>query len=208
MSSARVQSAVTEARLWLTKSTVRPLRAISHLPEARAGTPGRRREHLVDDQDLGLEVRGDGEREADVHPARVPLDRRVDEPLDLGELDDLVELRVDLAPPHAEDRAVQVDVLAAGQLGVEAGADLEQRADAAAHHGSPLGRVGDRERIFSSVVLPAPFRPTIPTTSPSSTSKETSRSAQSSRSRGSIALAVRRGGGAGDRVRDVSVSRP
>ena len=39
-------------------------------------------EHLVDEQDLGLEVRGDGEREPHVHAARVALDRRVDEPLD------------------------------------------------------------------------------------------------------------------------------
>ena len=34
------------------------------------------------------------------------------------------------------------------------------------------------ERIFSSVLLPAPLRPMMPTTSPSSTLKETLRSAQ------------------------------
>ena len=82
-------------------------------------------------QDLGLEVRRDGEREPHVHAARVALDRRVEEPLDPGELDDLVELASDLGRAHAEDRAVEVDVLAAGELGVKAGADLEQRADAA-----------------------------------------------------------------------------
>ena len=38
---------------------------------------------------------------------------------------------VDLRASHAEDRAVEEDVLAAGQLRVKAGADLEQRADAA-----------------------------------------------------------------------------
>ena len=90
------------------------------------------REHLVDEQDLGLEVRGDGEREPHVHAARVALHRRVDELLDARELDDLVEARVDLAALHPEDRAVQVDVLAAGQLGVEARADLEQAPDAPA----------------------------------------------------------------------------
>ena len=37
---------------------------------------------------------------------------------------------------HAEDRAVQEDVLAARELGVEAGADLEQRADAPARLGA------------------------------------------------------------------------
>ena len=35
------------------------------------------------------------------------------------------------ARAHAEDRAVQKNVLAAGQLGMKSGADLEQRADAA-----------------------------------------------------------------------------
>src|SRR5689334_10663764 len=35
-----------------------------------------------------------------------------------------------------------------------------------------------RDRTFSSVLLPAPFGPTIPITSPTSTSKLTSRSAQ------------------------------
>ena len=87
-------------------------------------------EHLVDEQDLRLEMRGDREREPHVHAARVALDRRVDELLDAGEVDDLVELPRDLAALHAEDRAVQEDVLAPGQLRVEAGADLEQAADA------------------------------------------------------------------------------
>ena len=81
-------------------------------------------EHLVDEQDLRLEVRGDREGQAHVHAARVVLDRRVEELLDLGERDDLVELALDLGPPHAEDGAVQVDVLAAGELGMEAGARL------------------------------------------------------------------------------------
>jgi hypothetical protein len=35
-----------------------------------------------------------------------------------------------------------------------------------------------RERIFSSVLLPAPFRPTMPSTCPCSSSNDTSRSAQ------------------------------
>ena len=120
-------------------------------------------EDLVDEQDLRLEVRRDGERQPHVHAAGVVLDRRVDEPLDLGEGDDLVELARDLRPAHAEDRAVEVDVLAPGQLGVEAGADLEQRADPAAdrRRGRSVGSVM-RERIFSSVLLPAPLRPMRP----------------------------------------------
>ena len=54
------------------------------------------RQHLVDDQDLRLEMRGDRERQPHVHAARVVLHRRVDELLELGERDDLVELAADL----------------------------------------------------------------------------------------------------------------
>src|SRR5919201_1634999 len=104
--------------------------------------------HLVHEQDLGLEVRRNREREPDVHAARVPLHRRVDELLDAGELDDVAELALDLAALHAEDRAIQEDVLAARQLRVEACADLEQAADAAANDGAPArGRRDPREDL-------------------------------------------------------------
>ena len=83
-------------------------------------------------------MRRDGEREPHVHPARVALDRGVDELLDAGELDDVVEALLDLLALHAEDRAVEIDVLAPGELLVEARADLEQAADATADLGPAL----------------------------------------------------------------------
>ena len=98
--------------------------------------------------------------------------------LDLGERDDLVELAVDLGLRHAEDRAVEVDVLAAGQLGVKAGADLQQRGDPAAEPDAPVGRLGDPAEDLQQRPLAAPLRPMMPTTSPGRTSNETSRSAQ------------------------------
>ena len=131
--------AVAEPRdrcmLWETKSTVRPeLPNVLHATEAPPLELGvADGEHLVDEQDLGLEVRGDRERESHVHPARVALHRRVEERRSTPANSTISsKLACDLAAPHPEDRAVQVDVLAAGQLGVEAGADLEQAADAAA----------------------------------------------------------------------------
>ena len=54
---------------------------------------------------------------------------------------------------HAQDRAVQVDVLAARQLGVKAGADLEQRAHAAVHLGAALGRLGDARQDLQQRAL-------------------------------------------------------
>ena len=69
--------------------------------------------------------------EPHVHARRVVLHRRVDELLEAGEVDDVVEACVELLLRQAEDRAVEVDVLPARQLGVEAGAELEQRRDLA-----------------------------------------------------------------------------
>ena len=47
-----------------------------------------------------------------------------------------------------------------------------------------------RDRIFSSVLLPAPFRPMMPTTSPGATLNDTSFSAQMQRRRGRSAEAA------------------
>ncbi len=83
--------------------------------------------------------------------------------LDPAELDDVVELRVDLAPLHPEDRAVEEDVLAPGELGVEARPDLEDAADAAADR-QAVPSVGGviRVRSFSSVDLPGAVAPDEP----------------------------------------------
>ncbi len=71
------------------------------------------------------------------------LHRRVEELLHLGKGHDLVELARDLRALHPQDRAVQIDVLAAGELGMEAGADLQQRPNAAADLRAPLRRLRD-----------------------------------------------------------------
>ena len=70
---------------------------------------------------------------------------------------------LDLPALHVQDRAVQEDVLPAGELRVEAGADLQQRPDPAAQR-APRPSVGGviRERIFSRVLLPAPLWPITP----------------------------------------------
>ena len=101
------------------------------------------REHFVDDQDFRLQMRRDGEGEAHIHAGGIALDRRVEELLDLGKGDDLVEFPADLGAAHAEDRAVEIDVLAAGQFGMKAGADFQQARDAAAQGDAPGGRLGD-----------------------------------------------------------------
>ena len=82
-------------------------------------------------------MRRHGEGETDIHSDRVALDRRIDEFLDARELDDLVEPPAHLAPAHAENGAIEEDVLAATELGMETGADLEQAVHAALDFDAP-----------------------------------------------------------------------
>ena len=70
-------------------------------------------EDLVEQEDVGVEVRGDREAEPHVHPRGVGAHRPVDRLLELGEGDDLVEALADLRPLEPVDGAVQEDVLAA-----------------------------------------------------------------------------------------------
>src|SRR5205807_4791590 len=100
-------------------------------------------EHLVDQQYVGIDVDGDGESEADVHAGGVGLDGLVDELGDAGEGDDLVEARVDLLARKPEHDAVDVDVFAAGDFGMESGAKLDERGHAAVHSHAAAGRLED-----------------------------------------------------------------
>ena len=65
-------------------------------------------EHLVDEQHLRVDVDGDREAEPHEHARRVELHRRVDELVELGEGDDVVEARLDLRLGEAEQHAVDV----------------------------------------------------------------------------------------------------
>ncbi len=128
----------TATRSWLTSRIARPSR--SDLLDLVEAPPLELlvadREHLVDDEDLRLEMGGDGKAEPHLHAAREVLHRRVDEPSDSGEVDDVVELAAHLRAAHAEHGAREEHVLAAGQVDVEARAHLEQRADPATDLGT------------------------------------------------------------------------
>ncbi len=90
-------------------------------------------ECFVDHQDVRIDMDRHGEREPDVHAARIDLDRLVDEVADVGECRDRIEARFDLGPGQSQHGAVEEHVFAAAELGVETCAELEQRGDASAH---------------------------------------------------------------------------
>jgi len=89
------------------------------------------REHLVGDQDVGLQRGDDGKAEAHDHAGRIMLDRLVDVVADVGELDDLVEALAHLARAESVQRGGHRDVVASRIVRMEPGAEFEQRADAA-----------------------------------------------------------------------------
>ena len=111
------------------------------------------REHFVDDQHVGLEVRSYRECESHVHSRRVAFHRRVDELFDFGEGHDLVELPSDLDARHAEDCAVQKDVLATRELGMKSNTDFQQARNAAIQVRRSLGRLGDPADDFQQRAL-------------------------------------------------------
>ncbi len=89
---------------------------------------------------------------------------RVDEPLELGELHDLVEDLVDETLLEAEDRGVEVDVFPAGEIGLEAGPEFEQSGQSAdsAHRAArrleDAGHALQQRRLARAVVAEQPHR--------------------------------------------------
>src|SRR6185436_13379900 len=82
-----------------------------------------------------LDVHCYGETEPHVHARGVGPNGNVLELLQLCEVDDLLEVLVDVTAREPVDRRIEIHVLDARELGMKAGSDLDQRANAA----------GDRE---------------------------------------------------------------
>ncbi|HVB58285.1 MAG TPA: hypothetical protein VNE63_17900 [Candidatus Acidoferrales bacterium] len=105
-------------------------------------------EDFVDEEDFRFEVRGDSEGQAHAHAAAVMLKGRVDEALDFGKGDNLVEFADDFGFAHAEDGAAEENVFAAGKLRMKAGADFEKAGDAAVEFGVSDGGPRDAREQF------------------------------------------------------------
>lgn len=89
-------------------------------------------ERLVHDEDVGLGDGGDSKRDARDHAGGEVLHGHVYEIGQLGKLHNLLEVRVDELFGVAEESAVEVDVLARGELEVKTCTKLDQGRDVAA----------------------------------------------------------------------------
>ena len=172
--------------LWVTKSTVAPERQISPIRArhfmVKTASPAARASSTM--KTSGSTLIAVEKVEPGLHAAGIGAQRLVDDLAEFAEVDDAVELAVDLLAAHSQAHAAHVDVFPPRILGMEAGAQFEDRRDLAADATLPEVLSSVPARIFNSVLLPAPLRPTTPTTSPRRTSKEMSCSAQNSLCRG------------------------
>ena len=137
-------------------------------------------EHLVDEQHVRLDVDRHREAEPDVHPGRVVLHRLVDEPLEPRRTRrSRRSAWISRRRSPSTDR-VHVDVLATGELGMEAGPQLNAAPDTAGEAYLSGGQGGDARQHLSMVLFPAPLWPIRPSVSPRPTSNVTSLTAQKS----------------------------
>ena len=84
-------------------------------------------QHLVDQEDLGVDVDHHREREPHEHARGVVLHLQVDEVAEFGEVDHAVEAPARLAGAEAEHGRVEHRVVARRQVGVEADPELDER---------------------------------------------------------------------------------
>src|ERR1700754_1736340 len=100
---------------------------------------------------------GDRKGKAHVHSAAVMLNWRVQEPFDLSKRDDLVTFSADFHSLHAEDRAVEEDVFAAGEFGMKSGPHLQQASDPSTQSHSTPRRVGYAAQNFEQGAFASPI---------------------------------------------------
>ena len=77
------------------------------------------REHFVDDQDFRLEECSNRECQPHIHPARIAFNGRVDKLFETSESHNVIKLSFYFSAVHAEDGAIEKDVVPASKLGMK-----------------------------------------------------------------------------------------
>ena len=116
-------------------------------------------EHLVEQEDVEVDLDRDRVREPHLHARREVLQLLVDEALELGERDDLVEALLELALAQPEQRAVDADVVARRELEVEADAELDERREQPVDPNEAGVRAVDAGEDLQQRALAAAVRP-------------------------------------------------
>ena len=123
-------------------------------------------ENLVDDKHVRIDLGCHRKRQPDVHAGRILLNGSVDKFANFSEADDAVPPRRHFFFRVAHQQTIQHDVLAPGQLVMEASAEFEEGSNGSLHFDFSRGRPVIPAMIFSSVLFPDPLRPINPSISP------------------------------------------
>uniref|UniRef100_E6QEM5 Uncharacterized protein n=1 Tax=mine drainage metagenome TaxID=410659 RepID=E6QEM5_9ZZZZ len=100
-------------------------------------------EDLVGQEDVGLQVDGHGEAQTHLHARGIILEWSVDEVLEFGELNDVLDALLGVAVAETVEAGVEEDVFIAAELGMEADAKLDEGGDAATGDDSALAGFQD-----------------------------------------------------------------
>ena len=97
---------------------------------------------------------GNRKSKTDEHTTGVVLDLCIEELLHFGEGHNLIELAIDLGFFHAKKRAVQIDILPAGQFVMKTNSNFEQAADSSPKMHDAFGGSGDLCQYFQERGFP------------------------------------------------------
>ncbi len=155
ISIARWQYSSTVDISWVTRTIVLPSR-LSVVEGVGAlllegGVPDR--QHLVDQQHVGVGLQHRREGEPDQHPRGVVLQFQFDELLEFGELDHRVEPAARLLRRQAHHHAVEDHVFARRQVHVEADSELDEGGQGAGHADRPGVRPVDARQQLQQGAL-------------------------------------------------------
>src|SRR5262249_38424468 len=84
---------------------------------------------------------------------RIPLHRRVKELFYPRKVDNFIEIVSDFRSRHTEDGAIEINVLASGQLWMKSSADLQERCDPSANIRNAAGWFGHPAQDFQQSAL-------------------------------------------------------
>ncbi len=79
-------------------------------------------QRLIDNQDLGVDVNRGGKCQADIHAAGIFFHRPIDELADFGESFDARKGLVQFFARQSQNLAIQINIFAPAEFGIEAGA--------------------------------------------------------------------------------------
>jgi hypothetical protein len=105
-------------------AAMRDLGKSPHTLLLKLGIP--HRQNLVDNKYLRVEMSRHSEGQTNLHSTRVSFDWSVEELLDLGKGDNLVEPPPNFDSRHSEDRSVKENIFSAGEFLMKACSDFQQ----------------------------------------------------------------------------------